>query len=51
MPQQRTIAEKVACRAFVDVAIQRWQKATGHDAILDDDGRTFAEIAAERVAT
>ena len=42
------------CRAieisppFVDVAILRWQKATGLDATLDGDGRTFAEIAVER---
>ncbi len=42
------------CRAieisppFVDVAILRWQKATGLEAALDDDGRTFAEIGAER---
>jgi DNA modification methylase len=42
------------CRAieisppFVDVGIRRWQKATGLQATLDGDGRTFAEIAAER---
>ncbi len=42
------------CRAieisppFVDVAIRRWQKATGQVATLDGDGRTFAEIVAER---
>jgi DNA modification methylase len=42
------------CRAieisppFVDVAIRRWQKATGHEATLDGDGRTLAEIAVER---
>lgn len=42
------------CRAieisppFVDVAIRRWQKATGLDATLDGDGRTFAEVVAER---
>jgi DNA modification methylase len=42
------------CRAieisppFVDVAIRRWQKATGNEATLDGDGRTFAEIAVER---
>jgi len=42
------------CRAieisppFVDVAIVRWQKATGQDTTLDNDGRTFAEIADER---
>jgi DNA modification methylase len=49
-------AEKLArrCRAmelsppFVDAAVQRWQKATGKQAVLDGDGRTFAEIAAER---
>ncbi|MFQ5506556.1 MAG: DNA methyltransferase [Planctomycetota bacterium] len=34
--------------AFVDVAIRRWQEATGKDAVLDGDGRTFAEIAGER---
>ena len=42
------------CRAieisppFVDAAIRRWQKATGQAATLDGDGRTFAEIVAER---
>ncbi|MFN8825950.1 MAG: DNA methyltransferase, partial [Planctomycetota bacterium] len=42
------------CRAieisppFVDVAIRRWQKATGQVATLDGDGRTFAEVVAER---
>lgn len=45
------------CRAieisppFVDVAIQRWQKATGEAAILDADGTTFEQVAAERAAT
>ena len=42
------------CRAieisppYIDVAIRRWQKATGKDATLDGDGRTFNEIAADR---
>jgi DNA modification methylase len=42
------------CRAieisppFVDVAIRRWQKATGLEATLLDDGRTFNEVAVER---
>ncbi|MEQ1633741.1 MAG: DNA methyltransferase, partial [Planctomycetota bacterium] len=42
------------CRAleisppFVDVAIRRWEKATGKEAVLDGDGRSFAAIAAER---
>jgi hypothetical protein len=37
--------------AFVDVAIRRWQAYASADAILDGDGRTFDEIAAERLAT
>jgi DNA modification methylase len=42
------------CRAleispqFVDVAILRWQRVTGGEATLEGDGRTFAEVAAER---
>jgi DNA modification methylase len=42
------------CRAieisppFVDVAIKRWEKATGQEATLDGDGRTFATLATER---
>ncbi len=35
--------------AFVDVAIGRWQKATGKAVVLDGDGRTFAAITVERV--
>jgi DNA modification methylase len=44
------------CRAieisppFVDVAVRRWEKATGEQATLDGDGRTFAEVAAEVAA-
>jgi len=34
--------------AFVDVALRRWEKATGKNATLEADGRTFAEVAAER---
>jgi DNA modification methylase len=34
--------------AFVDGTIDRWQVATGKQATLDGDGRTFAEILAER---
>jgi DNA modification methylase len=33
---------------FVDVAIKRWQKATGQDATLDGDGSTFAAVATAR---
>ena len=35
--------------AYVDVAVRRWEKATGKEAVLDGDGRTFAEVAAERL--
>ncbi|MDF3604732.1 ParB N-terminal domain-containing protein [Paracoccus sp. DMF-8] len=35
--------------AYVDVAVERWQVETGKDAILDRDGRTFAEVKAERL--
>jgi DNA modification methylase len=51
-------AEKISRRcfgleyesAFVDVAIRRWQADASADAILEGDGRTFDEIAAERLA-
>ena len=33
---------------YVDIAVTRWQTFTGKTATLDGDGRTFAEIAAER---
>ena len=35
--------------AYVDVAVERWQAGTGGDAILDGDGRTFADVKAERL--
>jgi DNA modification methylase len=49
-------AEKVGRRAraielhppYVDVAVRRWQAWSGEDAVLEGDGRTFTEIAAER---
>ena len=31
--------------AYVDVAIRRWQEFSGNDAILEGDGRCFAEVA------
>jgi DNA modification methylase len=34
--------------AYVDVAIRRWEKATGQEATLEGDGRTFAEVVVER---
>ena len=35
--------------AYVDVAIERWQADTGREAILNGDGRTFAQVKAERL--
>ena len=35
--------------AYVDVAIERWQTATGKDVILDGDNRTFAAVKTERL--
>jgi|SRR5579859_2564113 len=34
---------------YVDVIIKRWQSLSGKQAILDGDGRSFDEIAAERL--
>lgn len=34
--------------AYVDVAVKRWQEFTGKAATLEGDGRTFAELVAER---
>jgi len=33
---------------YVDVIVRRWQDHTGEDAILEGDGRSFAEIAEAR---
>jgi DNA modification methylase len=33
---------------YVDVAIERWQSLSGQKAVLEGDGRTFAQIARER---
>ena len=49
-------AEKVGRRAYgveyepryVDVAVRRWEAFTKMEAILEGDGRTFAEVEAER---
>lgn len=35
--------------AYVDVAVKRWQDFTGQQAVLESDGRTFADVAAQRV--
>jgi DNA modification methylase len=36
--------------AYVDVSVKRWQDFTGKLATLDGDGRTFDEVAAQRLA-
>jgi DNA modification methylase len=35
---------------YVDMAVKRWQKLTGKQAVLAEDGSTFDEIAVERRA-
>jgi DNA modification methylase len=35
---------------YVDVIVRRWQGYTGKKAILEGDGRSFEEVAQERVA-
>jgi DNA modification methylase len=35
--------------AYVDVAVKRWQEFTGQQATLENDGRTYAELEAERI--
>jgi DNA modification methylase len=34
---------------YADVVVRRWQEYTGKQAVLDGDGRSFGEIARERV--
>jgi DNA modification methylase len=34
--------------AYIDVAVKRWQAFTGAEATLEGDGRTFADVAAQR---
>ena len=36
--------------AYIDVIVERWQNLTGQTAVLDGDGRSFAELQAERKA-
>lgn len=36
--------------AYCDVIVQRWQAFTGKGAVLEPDGRTFDDLAAERKA-
>jgi DNA modification methylase len=34
---------------YADVIVRRWQEYTGKQAVLDGDGRSFEEIALERL--
>jgi hypothetical protein len=34
---------------YADVVVRRWQEYTGKTAFLDGDGRSFDEVAQERV--
>ena len=34
---------------YVDVVVERWQALTGRRAVLDGDGRVFAEVRHERL--
>jgi hypothetical protein len=34
---------------YIDVAVKRWQAATGKPAALEGSGRSFGELAAERL--
>ena len=36
--------------AYIDVSVLRWQEYTGESAILDGDGRTFAQVGEERTS-
>lgn len=36
--------------AFVDVAVRRWEKATGREGVLEGSGQTFAAVQDERSA-
>jgi DNA modification methylase len=36
---------------YADVIVTRWQDFTGQQAVLEGDGRTFAEIQGERAAS
>ena len=49
------VTERVCCGMeldpkYVDVVVQRWQTLSNQEARLEGDGRTFAEIKAERIS-
>ncbi len=50
------VTERVCCGMeidpkYVDVVVARWQTLSNQEARLDGDGRTFAEIKAERISS
>ena len=47
-PGRRVFAIEISPQ-YVDVAVRRWQTASGKIAMLDGDGRSFDEIAGERL--
>lgn len=49
MIQRRVFAIELDPR-YVDVAVRRWQDFTGKAAVLEGDGRTFAEVSGLRAA-
>ena len=48
-PNGRRVFAMEISPAYIDVAVERWQADTGRDAILDGDGRTFAQVKTERL--
>jgi hypothetical protein len=36
---------------YVDAIVKRWQDLTGKKALLEEDGRTFEQVAEEREQT
>ena len=36
---------------LIDAAVKRWQTYTGRFAILDQDGRSFDQVASDRLAS
>lgn len=49
MTGRRCFAIEIS-RSYTDISVLRWQGFTGRAATLDGDGRTYAEIAAERLS-
>ena len=48
-PNGRRVFAMEISPAYIDVAVERWQADTGRDAVLEGDGRTFAQVKTERL--